>query len=345
VEQANSEYVFHQGKWRKVDWQEATRYVGRGWRSVFEPHGVSSDGTTPGPVTALARDPRICEQVWSGWVGYPAHGDYLEFHKKWGPRRGLRYWRVTGKDVDLGEKHLYDPEPIKGRIFEHSRHFCDFVKSRLQEYHRQTGRHGVATATFDAELFGHWWFEGPQFLRDVILTLNADPDVDVVTAEQFLHHHPPDKVISMPPGSWGEGGDDRVWANEKIAWMLEIEYRCEALFGKLTYHLPWRRRQQLREILDKAGRELLLLQASDWPFVISRGQAVDYGIKRFMQHVSRFESLGGIAEKLAADSHYLGKLNEVEKFEMQDADVHDVIFPQIDLEWWNERERHDGHCG
>ena len=77
------------------------------------------------------------------------------------------------------------------------------------------------------------------------------------------------------------------------------------------------------------------MQASDWPFVIRRGQAVDYGIKRFMQHVARFECLTDITEKLAQDSDYLGRMTEVEKFEVRDADVHDVIFPQINLNWWN----------
>jgi 1,4-alpha-glucan branching enzyme len=91
----------------------------------------------------------------------------------------------------------------------------------------------------------------------------------------------------------------------------------------------------LREILEKAGRELLLLQASDWPFVITRDQAVDYGIKRFMGHFSRFECLTDIAEKLAADPDCLGKLSDVEKFEIQDADIHDTVFPRIDLNWWN----------
>lgn len=69
--------------------------------------------------------------------------------------------------------------------------------------------------------------------------------------------------------------------------------------------------------------------------MISRRQAIDYGIKRFMQHVSRFESLIDIAEKLARDSTYLGRMNEVEELEVRDAEVHDVIFPEIDLNWWN----------
>ena len=335
IERANSEYVFHEGQWRRVDWQEAVKYPGQGWRSVFEPHGVNSEASGPARVAALARDPKVCEQVWSGWVGYPANGAYLEFHKKWSPKRGLRYWKVTGKNVDLGQKSLYSPDAIPGKVHEHCTHFCDFVKGRLWDYHRRTGRHGVAVAAFDAELFGHWWFEGPQFLRDVLLALNADPDVELVTAEQCLSQHPPDKTVSLPEGSWGEGGDHRVWADPQIHWMWDIEYRCEALFGKMTFDLPWRKDVRLRGMLEKAARELLLLQASDWPFAVTRGQATDYGIKRFMLHVARFETLIELCEKTVQDSAYLGQLTAVEKHEIEDADLHDVIFPQIDLNWWN----------
>ncbi len=335
IERSNSELVLADGRWRKVDWQEAVKYPGRGWRSVHEPHGVSSDGSSPPRMVAFARDPQICQQVWSGKIGYPANGVYLEFHKRWGQKRGLRYWRVTATNVDLGQKHLYEPHVIAGKIHEQARHFCQSVRQRLWEHHRRTGRHGLVAATFDAELFGHWWFEGPQFLRDVILTLNAEPDVELTTPEEFLRRHPVDKAVSMPAGSWGENGDHTVWAREKIAWMWEIEYRCEALFGKLTYQLPWRQRKDVRDILRKAGRELLLLQASDWPFAVSRGQAVDYGIKRFMLHVGRFETLAELCEKLAEDSAYLGRLTELEKHEVKDADLHDVVFSKVDLDWWN----------
>ena len=91
----------------------------------------------------------------------------------------------------------------------------------------------------------------------------------------------------------------------------------------------------MRKILEKAGRELLLLQASDWPFVISRRQAPNYGIKRFTQHVENFDILADIAERLAEDASYLRKLNEVQKFELKNIDLHDVVFPNIDLNWWN----------
>ena len=190
-------------------------------------------------------------------------------------------------------------------------------------------------ACFDAELFGHWWFEGPRFLRDVLLTLNADPQVELCTPQTYIDKHPPDELVSLSEGSWGEGGDHRVWTNEKIHWMWQIEYRCETLFGRLTYNLPWRRHIALRQTLEKAARELLLLQASDWPFVITRGQAVDYAIKRFMAHVTRFDCLTDTAEALAGDLKYFNKLNKVQKFDLKDAEIHDVVFPHIDLNWWN----------
>jgi 1,4-alpha-glucan branching enzyme len=103
----------------------------------------------------------------------------------------------------------------------------------------------------------------------------------------------------------------------------------------MTYHLPWRERDDLRDILVKAARELLLLQASDWPFVIARDQAVDYGTKRFIQHAGRFEVLADVAEKLAGDAGAMNRLSELERFEIQDSEIHDVIFQNIDLNWWN----------
>lgn len=334
IEHGRSEWVRNEG-WHKVDWEEAGKYPSRGWRSVQEPVRVASGGVEPGNTAAFARDPLICEQVWSGEIGYPADGTYLEFHKKHGQRRGLRYWKITGHKLDLGAKDPYYPEDVAGKIHEHASHFCDRVRSRLHEYAGRTGRHGVVVACFDAELFGHWWFEGPRFLRDVILTLNADPDVTLTTSESFLESHPPDKAVWLPEGSWGDGGDHRVWVNERVSWIWQVEYRCEAIFGRLTYNLPWRERADIKDMLVRAARELLLMQASDWPFVISRDQAVDYGIKRFMQHAGRFESLADIAEKLADDSDYLSQLSDVERFEIQDAEIHDVVFADIDLAWWN----------
>lgn len=335
IEQGRSAGVRHGERWTAVDAAEADKYPGKGWRSVHELHGIASDGELPSRVTAFARDARICEQVWSGSIGYPADGAYLEFHKHRGEERGLRYWKVTDKEVALGLKQPYSPDDVPGRVHAQAQHFCGLVKERLRAERARTDRSGVVVAAFDAELFGHWWFEGPAFLRDVLLTLNADPDIDVQTPERVLERSPPDKVLAIAEGSWGEGSDHRVWTDPRVHWMWEIEYRCEATFGRLTYELPWRRRAAVASLLRKAGRELLLLQASDWPFAITRGQAVDYGIKRFVLHVARFERLADLCRREERPANLAGALDRVELHAVEDADLHDVAFPDVDLEWWN----------
>jgi 1,4-alpha-glucan branching enzyme len=303
--------------------------------SIHEPVLVKDSFNGVSPVTAFARDADICKHVWCKFVGYPANSVYLEFHKRHSPRRGLRYWKITDRKSGLGSKDLYYPDDVPSKIHEHVQHFCGQVKRRLYEYRSRTGKNGVVVACFDSELFGHWWFEGPRFLGDVLLTLNADPDVDLCTSQEYLQSHQPVRRETLSAGSWGEGGDNRVWAANELKWLWEMEYCCETLFGKLTYNLPWRKQSELRKILEKAGRELLLLQASDWPFVISRKQAPDYGAKRFVGHVSRFDILTDMAERLAEDPQYLQKLNDVQKLELKNIDAHDVVFPEIDLNWWN----------
>ncbi|MDX1683132.1 MAG: 1,4-alpha-glucan branching protein domain-containing protein [Phycisphaeraceae bacterium] len=334
LENSRSEGVTDDGG-REVGWDAGKQDPGRGWYSVNEPVWAYSSGGLPPEeekVAAMARDPEICERVWSGRIGYPADGTYLEFHRKHGGRRGLRYWKITAPKTDLGDKQPYVPDDIQSKVHEHAQHFCDSVRRRLAAHRERTGRRGVVVASFDAELFGHWWFEGPAFLRDVLLTLHHDESVAVKTSAGRLEEHPPDKVASLPEGSWGDGGDHRVWANEQTGWMWEQIYRAEATFGRLTCELEWEKDDKVRELLELAGRELLLLQASDWPFVIRRGQAVDYGIKRFALHGDRFEKLADAAERMAAGE----KLTELDQLHIEEATAHDPVFEHLDLAWWGE---------
>ena len=294
----------------------------------LEPVGVVSEPREP-RVFAFARHPHVSEQVWSGSIGYPADGVYLEFHRKHG-QRGLRYHKITSTRTPLSAKDPYYPDDIPARLFEHSMHFCDVVRRTLWSYRNETGRRGTVVASFDAELFGHWWFEGVRFLRDVILTLANQDDVRLATAEEALASDPADKVMRLPEGSWGENGDHTVWANERVKWVWEIEYRAEGTFLRLLHSLPWRENAPIREVLERAGRQLLLLQASDWPFVIHTQGAVDYGIERIAGHSTRFNRLTSLAERLAAG----GQMSELDRVDLAEIDGHDNIFAQIDLNWW-----------
>ena len=157
----------------------------KGWKEPLEPVGVVSWHRPP-DVFAFARHPKVSEQVWSGSIGYPGDGSYLEFHRKYG-EHGLRYHKVTSTKTSLSDKDPYYPDDIPGKTFAHAQHFANVVKE-TRSATTATAPAGAATvvASFDAELFGHWWFEGPQFLRDVVLTLANDPDIELLTAEQAL---------------------------------------------------------------------------------------------------------------------------------------------------------------
>jgi len=302
----------------------------RGWGNVLDPVGVVSEPRVP-RCYAFARHPRVSEQVWSGVIGYPGAAEYLEFHRKHG-EQGLRYHRVTSHHTPLHEKSPYDPQLVPGKVYEHAHHFCTVVRETLSEYTSKTGRLGTIVAPFDAELFGHWWFEGPRFLRDVLLTLAHDGTVELSTPRRALREDPPDKVVRMPEGSWGEGGHHHVWLNEQTRWLWETEYRAEDRFLQLLGDLPWREKPPVRQMLERAGRELLLLQSSDWPFVIHSGGAVDYGIARFAGHATRFDRLATLAQALSEGR----KLTAVQQTEIAEADAHDSVFAEIDLGWWGD---------
>ena len=321
------------GTWENGQFRETTEALlfwdqRRGWRSPLEPVGVA-----PGPqdprVFALARHPRVSEQVWSSVVGYPGAGPYLEFHRKHG-EGGLRYHRVTGTAVPQSDKDPYSPDDVESVVYQHAQHFCGVVREALAGHRRQTGRRGVVVAPFDAELFGHWWFEGPRFLRDVVLTLANDPQVTLLTAEEALDRQPPDKVVRLPEGSWGARGDHSVWMNDRTRWMWEVEYRAEGRLLELLHRLPWRQRADVRGMLERAARQLLLLQASDWPFVIHSGGAVDYGVQRFAGHSTRFDRMARIADQVARGQ----PVGPVERSEVAEADLHDDVFREVDLNWW-----------
>jgi 1,4-alpha-glucan branching enzyme len=300
----------------------------RGWGSPLEPALVASWAGGP-EVAAFARHPRVSEQVWSGIIGYPGAPEYLDFHRKQ-PEAGLRYHRVTSQETPSDEKLPYDPALIEARLQEHAAHFCNVVREVLGGHKFFANREGVVVAPFDAELFGHWWFEGPRFLRQVLEMLANDPQITLMTTEEALHHATLDKVVRLPEGSWGERGDHSVWLNDKTRWMWESEYRAEGRFLHLLHTLPWRENEQVREMLTRAARELLLLQASDWPFVIHSGGAVDYGIQRFAGHCTRFDRLTQIAEAISRGE----ELTELQNVQIAEAALHDEIFAEIDLEWW-----------
>jgi 1,4-alpha-glucan branching enzyme len=268
--------------------------------------------------------------VWSGEWGYPGDGWYLDFHKKHFPG-GHRYWRVTSAKSDLAEKEEYDPETAAGRIPENAAHFVDMVKKTLREYHTRTGRKGILCAPFDAELFGHWWFEGPRWLSQVLAQLGRDPEVELTTCGRHLDEVTPVDVVSLPEGSWGQGGYHYIWLNEWTEWTWKHIYEDEAHFLSLLKEFAQKKDENLTAILTQMARELLLLEASDWQFLISTWSARDYAELRLAEHHQTFLRLADMARRYGrgewVDPGEWNFLGECQK--------RDKVFQFLKLSWFD----------
>jgi 1,4-alpha-glucan branching enzyme len=208
----------------------------------------------------------------------------------------LRYWRVSENKADLGAKHSYAPYDAFEAVQAHADHFVSLLKQTLGAHHQAHGQPGVMVSMYDTELFGHWWREGPEWLYAVIRRVAADPDLEMLTASEYLERCPPDEVVFLPEGSWGEGGSHYIWLNEQTVWAWEAIYRAEVEFLRLLACA--RDRADLTPYLQQAARELLLLEASDWTFLITTGSARDYAEVRLLDHARRFESVATLVRQL-----------------------------------------------
>ncbi len=289
----------------------------------FRPYYVRS-----AKVAVYGRDEGTSLQVWSASHGYP--GDFLfrEFHRK-DERSGLQYWRISGAGVDLGHKELYDPYHAFNQVNTHVDHFVNLVRGRLEGFQAATGKFGIIVSAYDTELFGHWWFEGIAWLKGVLRALAASQDVELTTADVYLEEHPPDEVLSLPESSWGEGGGHWTWLNPETEWIWPLIHQAERRMEQLVERYP-QAEGELRGILNQAARELLLLEASDWPFLVSTGQAREYASGRFQQHLARFDRLASIADA--------GVVDEGDKQFLTTISGLDNPFPNIDYRIFAERE-------
>ncbi len=237
-------------------------------------------------VACFVRDAETGLVVWSGEHGYPGDGWYLDFHKKHFPG-GLRYWRVTSAKSDMGAKEPYRPAEVPARVAENADHFASLVRRLLAE---EAAPSPVLVAPYDAELFGHWWHEGPTWLGEVLRRLDAAADVELATCGEYLERFPPDVVVTLPEGSWGEGGFHSIWLNADTAWSWRLIYEAE---DELAEAAAAPRSPLGERLFRQVLREFMLLVASDWQFLISTGTAADYAEGRLRDH---YESLHRLLE-------------------------------------------------
>jgi 1,4-alpha-glucan branching enzyme len=298
--------------------------------------GIYASVKTPEGLTAFGRDLESSRQVWSSQSGYPGDADYREFYRDLGydgqyeslrpylhadgVRRnlGIKYHRVTGPG-DLGQRGLYHREKALAKAEEHARHFVQCRVEQVVSLRRTLGRPPVVVSPYDAELFGHWWFEGPHFLDHVIRkAASHESQFKLAALGDVLEEYPSPVYLQPAASSWGEQGYQQVWLNERTQWLYRHQHQAERCMVELAREFP-EAEGPLRRALNQAARELLLAQSSDWPFLISRQTAVAYAVRRFREHIHRFHQL---REQISSQAIDEGCLQTVES--------QDSLFPRLD---------------
>lgn len=290
------------------------------FRSEYEHYAL------PSGVVCFARDPQTTVKVWSGDSGYPGDEHYLEFHKQQYPGR-LKYWRISQEKSDLGKKQPYDPYEAFERIQAHAADLVNVLKSTLATYKGLSDRTGTLVAMYDTELFGHWWWEGPEFLYNLARNIHADGTLTMLSGGDVLDEDPPQHMIHLPEGSWGEGGYHYTWLNEDNAWTWKRLYPAERRLRQMVRDFGT---GPAKEIVTQAAREILLAESSDWQFLISTVSAKDYSEIRITDHLDRFDRLAD----MAASVHAGVALTDEETEFLLDCQKKDAPFADLKLDYW-----------
>lgn len=299
-------------------------------RTLYQPYFVDSPDGEPS-ATVFPRDPRTAAQVWSSEIGYPGDFSYLDFHKKRWPG-GHRYWRITGDPVGMNDKQPYYPLDAAEKVRSHAEHFvqtvCDTLRPGLGDEIPS-----ILTAPFDAELFGHWWFEGVHWLEAVARAFHrSGAGVQLISAAEYLDLHPRAGIISMQEGSWGAEGNHQVWMNPDTSWTYTHIYPAELYVREAVTSGPWRGSVLGKRILQQLCRELMLIESSDWQTLITTGAARDYAEARFLTHNDQFNEIKGIWHAFATT----GMIAEEQLTRLTEIEERDRIFPDLDPEFWAE---------
>jgi 1,4-alpha-glucan branching enzyme len=268
-------------------------------------NGLFAPVVSPAGTAFFARDPESSAQVWSSHEGYPGDFNYREYYRDVGfdlpldyirpyihpdgirVNTGLKYHRITQRGSDHREP--YQPDVAHATARSHARHFVECRHRQLAWAAQRCSVVPVVTCPYDAELFGHWWFEGPLFLDAVFRELAASDQVVATSPTDYLATNPVQQEALPSASSWGEAGYFSVWLNPGNAWIYPLLHRAEervaAAVNARVEEPAW------RPVLQQLVRELLLAQASDWAFIIKTGTTVGYAEARTRSHLDHIDRL------------------------------------------------------
>lgn len=294
-------------------------------------------------VAAFGRDHESSQQVWSSQVGYPGAPEYREFYKDlgWeaeyeyikpyilpnGQRKniGIKYHKITGRGLGLSEKELYDPYWAREKTAEHAANFMFNREYQVQHLYQIMQRPPIILSPYDAELFGHWWYEGPWFLDYIYRKTWFDQNTYAMThLSDYLNAYPTQQVCRPAQSSWGYKGFHEYWLNETNSWIYPHLHKAADRMVELSIREGGDRLEE--RAINQCARELLLAQSSDWAFIMRSGTMVPYANRRTKSHLMRFNKLYEDVMAGTVDSGWLEKVEHM-----------DNIFPNIDYRVYRPR--------
>jgi 1,4-alpha-glucan branching enzyme len=286
-------------------------------------------------VAAFARDVESSRQVWSAKEGYPGDPQYRDFYRDIGfdlPMEyigpyvhpeghrlytGIKYHAITHER--LHDKWVYDPDAARSRAGEHAMHFRVERQKQVEALAANMDRPPIIVAPFDAELYGHWWYEGPQFLDYLFRQIHFNQDVlETITPGDYLERHPTNQVATPSASSWGAKGYNEYWVNESNAWVYRHLHVLGERMVELAHRYP-NAEGVFKRALNQAARELMLAQSSDWAFIMKTGTHVSYAERRTNEHILNFTQL--------YDGLVKGEVNEPALAALE---AKNNIFPNVD---------------
>ncbi|MEW6683263.1 MAG: 1,4-alpha-glucan branching protein domain-containing protein [Nitrospirota bacterium] len=297
--------------------------------------GLHAPVYCPSGVVAFGRDIESSKQVWSAIEGYPGDFNYREYYRDvgfdlpvhyirghlphLGPQynTGIKYFRITGR---TNHKEPYIPAWARERAAEHAGNFLFNRQLQINYLAGAMDRPPIVVAPYDAELFGHWWFEGPMWMDLLFRKLHFDQNqIEPITPSEYLDRHPTNQVVEPGASSWGHNGYYEVWLNGTNDWIYRHLHHASRRMEALAACDPGPGTLQHRAT-TQALRELLLAQASDWAFIMKTGTMVPYALKRTTDHLLRFLRLADQLEAGAVDEAWL-----------RDIEARDNCFPDLDV--------------
>jgi 1,4-alpha-glucan branching enzyme len=265
---------------------DQTAALGHGAAAQLEPVG-----TAAGPI-ALPIDWQTVELVWSERSGYPADDRYRDYHR--GTTHHMRPWSNGGG--------VYSPDVARAAAREHARDFVARAIARLDEYSSSEGRPGTLCCALDTELLGHWWYEGLDWLRGVVAEAD-EQGLELATASSAVDRVEPVER-ELAASTWGTDKDLSTWDSPRVA-----ELAFAARGAELRTVAAATSGEPAGPALERAARELLALQASDWPFQVTRDLASEYPAERVHGHLAAHDAaLGALTDSAAVPEPSLRNL-------------------------------------